>query len=288
MWGRWRLRAWEAVRARCVRAGGGGGRSARRPCGPARGCHRGSSSRARRCSRSGRGEAPRPCSWSQRRSRREGSPESSRWRSMPPRLAIPVGAWSGRGVASHTSVQVLDATLLSGRGLPAEIDDHFDVVFVDAPCSGTGTLRRHPEITWSLEPGAVDPTRDGALPALQRRILCASASRVRRGGSLCYATCSLLAEEDERVVEAFLAGDVGADFELADEPARLWLDDGRSDVPLPCPHGARPVGGDRVFLGTHDASADTCRKRAECTAGYGWVAERMSAHVPSGLSGLAR
>lgn len=134
------------------------------------------------------------------------------------------------GVASHTSVQVLDATLLSGRGLPAEIDDHFDVVFVDAPCSGTGTLRRHPEITWSLEPGAVDPTRDGALPALQRRILCASASRVRRGGSLCYATCSLLAEEDERVVEAFLAGDAGADFELADEPARLWLDDGRSDV----------------------------------------------------------
>jgi len=134
------------------------------------------------------------------------------------------------GVASHTSTQVLDATLLSGRGLPAEIDTHFDVVFIDAPCSGTGTLRRHPEIAWSLEPEAVDPARDDSLPALQLRILLASASRVRLGGMLCYATCSLLAEEDEHVVEAFLASDAGMGFELADEPARLWLDGGRSDV----------------------------------------------------------
>lgn len=134
------------------------------------------------------------------------------------------------GVASHTSVQVLDATLLSDQGLPAKIDDHFDVVFIDAPCSGTGTLRRHPEIAWSLEPGVVDPTRDDSLPALQLRILLASASRVRMGGSLCYATCSLFAEEDERVVEAFLASDAGMGFELVDEPVRLWLDDGRSDV----------------------------------------------------------
>lgn len=134
------------------------------------------------------------------------------------------------GVASHTSVQVLDATLLSGQVLPAELDDYFDVVFIDAPCSGTGTLRRHPEIAWSLGPDAVDAAREDSLSALQLRILLASASRVRRGGSLCYATCSLFAEEDERVVEAFLASDVGADFELADEPVRLWLDDGRSDV----------------------------------------------------------
>ncbi len=72
-----------------------------------------------------------------------------------------------------------------------------DVVLVDAPCSGTGTLRRSPE----LRLRAFDYT---ALAALQLQILGDAARCVRPGGRLIYATCSLLEEENEAVVDAFL------------------------------------------------------------------------------------
>ncbi|MDO4807078.1 MAG: transcription antitermination factor NusB [Coriobacteriales bacterium] len=89
----------------------------------------------------------------------------------------------------------------------------FDVVFVDAPCSGVGTLRRHPEIAWSLLPNDVD-----ALRELQLRMLCAASVWVRPGGALCYATCSVLKAEDEGVVSAFLRDKRGRAFEPTDAP----------------------------------------------------------------------
>ena len=78
--------------------------------------------------------------------------------------------------------------------------DSFDRVLVDAPCSGTGTWRRNPDAKWRL-------TAEGVahLVALQGKILASAARLVRPGGRLVYATCSMLAEEDERQVEAFLA-----------------------------------------------------------------------------------
>jgi 16S rRNA (cytosine967-C5)-methyltransferase len=73
-----------------------------------------------------------------------------------------------------------------------------DRVLVDAPCSGTGTLRRNPDIKW----------RDINLAELtdtQQRILAAAAELLKPGGRLVYATCSLLKEENEDIVEKFLA-----------------------------------------------------------------------------------
>jgi 16S rRNA (cytosine967-C5)-methyltransferase len=73
-----------------------------------------------------------------------------------------------------------------------------DRVLVDAPCSGTGTLRRNPDIKW----------RDIDLAALtdtQQRILAAAAGLLKPGGRLVYATCSLLREENDDIVENFLA-----------------------------------------------------------------------------------
>ena len=89
-----------------------------------------------------------------------------------------------------------------------------DAVLVDAPCSGTGVLRRAPDIGWRLTPADV-----ARLVDEQRRILDAYAALPKPGGRLVYATCSLLAEEDEGVVDAFLADH--PDYERVDAPAAL-------------------------------------------------------------------
>jgi 16S rRNA (cytosine967-C5)-methyltransferase len=76
----------------------------------------------------------------------------------------------------------------------------FDRVLVDAPCSGTGTWRRNPDARWRAEEAGLD-----ALVSLQASILDSAARLVKPGGRLVYATCSLLPEENEAQVEAFLA-----------------------------------------------------------------------------------
>src|SRR5262245_37281209 len=76
----------------------------------------------------------------------------------------------------------------------------FDDVLVDAPCSGTGTLRRHPEIRWRLTPDDLVAHGDR-----QRRILDQASALVRPGGSLVYSVCSIEPEEGDAVLAAFLA-----------------------------------------------------------------------------------
>ena len=75
-----------------------------------------------------------------------------------------------------------------------------DRVLVDAPCSGLGTLRRNPDLKWRQTPASVDE-----LTRKQADILAGAARLVRPGGRLVYATCSILSEENEAVVDAFLA-----------------------------------------------------------------------------------
>ena len=75
-----------------------------------------------------------------------------------------------------------------------------DRVLVDAPCSGFGTLRRNPDLKWRHGAAAVDE-----LGAKQARILDGAARLVKAGGRLVYATCSILRQENDAVVEGFLA-----------------------------------------------------------------------------------
>jgi 16S rRNA (cytosine967-C5)-methyltransferase len=89
-----------------------------------------------------------------------------------------------------------------------------DRVLVDAPCSGLGTLRRNPDMKWRLQPEAIDE-----LNAKQQSILAGAARLVKPGGRLVYATCSLLACENEGIVAQFLA--THPDFALM--PAREVL-----------------------------------------------------------------
>lgn len=90
-----------------------------------------------------------------------------------------------------------------------------DLVFVDAPCTGTGTLRRHPEKRWRLKPE--DPT---ALAMLGSRILEASSRLVRPGGFVVYSTCTVLREENEDVIHSFLRSEAGSAFSAVDARTR--------------------------------------------------------------------
>jgi len=76
----------------------------------------------------------------------------------------------------------------------------FDRVILDAPCSGTGTLRKNPEIRYRVTPSEIEK-----LAGTQPRALARAASLLSPGGYLLYATCSLEEEENERVVEKVLA-----------------------------------------------------------------------------------
>ena len=110
--------------------------------------------------------------------------------------------------------------------------ERFDRVLVDAPCSLTGTWRRHPEVRWRLDAAGV-----ARLAGVQGDLLDRAANLVAPGGRLVYATCSLLAEENEDVVAAFLDRD--ARFRARD-PASLW-----TEAELP---GAAPATGPGLLL----------------------------------------
>lgn len=97
----------------------------------------------------------------------------------------------------------------------------FDAVLVDAPCTGLGTIRRHPEIRWRRQPADLEHA-----PELQLRILKAASAHVRPGGVLVYAVCSPEPEEGQAVVAAFLSEhpDFTIDAELATAPPQLGED----------------------------------------------------------------
>ncbi len=99
----------------------------------------------------------------------------------------------------------------------------FDRVFVDAPCTGTGTWRRNPDAKWRLKPA--DLTE---LTALQAEILDSAQRLVKPGGRLLYATCSVLKEENEDQIASFLAGH--DEFSLV-PIASIWAEAVGGDCP---------------------------------------------------------
>jgi 16S rRNA (cytosine967-C5)-methyltransferase len=117
------------------------------------------------------------------------------------------------GVRSLQVRSPIDAKALDG------LEGRMDLVFVDAPCSGSGAWRRHPDAKWRLTPQHLD-RRIGE----QDGVLAAASAFVKPGGRLIYVTCSLLADENEDRVAAFVAAhaDFGvADIELAG--AERWV-----------------------------------------------------------------
>jgi 16S rRNA (cytosine967-C5)-methyltransferase len=112
-----------------------------------------------------------------------------------------------RATARRLGIGGIEVLNADARALPLAANLRFDAALVDAPCSGLGTLRQHPEIRWRRDPAQLPQLID-----LQRQLIAGAAARVRPGGALVYATCTLLASENEQVVEDFVAAN--PDFEL--------------------------------------------------------------------------
>ena len=97
--------------------------------------------------------------------------------------------------------------LVKEHNVPDSLVGVADNVLVDAPCSGLGTLRRNPGMKWTTTPDAISE-----LSSKQYEILSEYSQCVKQNGRLVYATCTLTADENERVVEKFLTSH--SDFEL--------------------------------------------------------------------------
>lgn len=132
--------------------------------------------------------------------------------------ALALSGRAGRLIAADLSAArlrlVRENAERTGRSIHCVVADalrpavrEVDVVLLDVPCSGTGTLRRHPDARWRLDPDAI-----GRFAALQERLLEAAADRVVVGGVLVYSTCTLEPEENGDRIDRFLG--THANFQL--------------------------------------------------------------------------
>lgn len=133
--------------------------------------------------------------------------------------------------AGHDGVRCLQVDLLASQG--AEWDaPRWDRVLLDAPCTGTGTWRRAPDARWRMDAERLD-----SLCEIQGSLLARAAGLVKPGGWLVYVTCSLLADENDSQIAAFLARH--GDFSSLDF-AQVWQAAGMT-VPPPAAV-IRPAG----------------------------------------------
>jgi 16S rRNA (cytosine967-C5)-methyltransferase len=132
--------------------------------------------------------------------------------------------------ARNVRVELADAAVPLGK-------QAFDRVLVDPPCSGLGTLQSHPDLRWRI-----DEARISELVAAQARILDAGARALRPGGVLVYSTCTISADENERLIAAFL--DSNPDFCVDDLGGCLpaLRHPSASELVLTLPHRDRTQG----------------------------------------------
>lgn len=102
--------------------------------------------------------------------------------------------------ADRLGLTIVHPTVADGKEFRPEWEKAFDLVLVDAPCSGLGVIRKKPDIRYK------DPEPLAGLPEVQQAILNNAARYVRPGGILLYSTCTLLKRENEEVVRGFLEG----------------------------------------------------------------------------------
>lgn len=132
-------------------------------------------------------------------------------------VAVDQSAWKLvelRENAARQGIDIIDTRANNVRELASEELGKFDKVFLDAPCTGFGSLRRNPDIKWRRH--RKDPIR---FARSQKELLAHGADFVKSGGVLVYATCTVFKEENEAVAEHFTS--VHPDFQL--EPVAAFL-----------------------------------------------------------------
>lgn len=159
-------------------------------------------------------------------------------------LAASLGSWERTAAAdlSLTRARLMGPLLAAvGGAPPITADLHrppfreaaWDLVLIDAPCSGTGTFRRHPELKWRLRPASILE-----LAAAQHAMVARALELVAPGGVLLYATCSVEAEENEGVVGELPEGFAVESLEPALPPGVPWIETAAGGVRiLPNPLG---------------------------------------------------
>lgn len=112
--------------------------------------------------------------------------------------------------AKRNGVDIIETKLIDSSKVIKRLEKSADRVLLDVPCSGLGVIKRNPDTKWKLAQGDVDQ-----LIKTQKEILSQYSGMVKKGGILVYATCSLLPQENELQVQAFLDSNPG--WKLDDE-----------------------------------------------------------------------
>ena len=132
-------------------------------------------------------------------------------------LALDRSANRLKRLAENLERTGLAAELVSADAFAWQTERRFDAILIDAPCSATGTFRRHPEVLYRVRPTYIREAAEA-----QRRLLNRASAWLKPGGTLVYSVCSLESEEGEQVIAAFLRDN--PDFRV-DPPPQLadWL-----------------------------------------------------------------
>lgn len=133
--------------------------------------------------------------------------------------ALELSANRARRLAANLERLRLPAAIVVGDLMSHEPEAPFDAVLLDAPCSSTGTIRRHPDVAWTKGPDDV-----ARLAAVQRRMLERAVELVRPGGLIVFSNCSLDPAEGEDVVRAVLADIDGVRLEPVVHGEFGWAD----------------------------------------------------------------
>ncbi len=118
--------------------------------------------------------------------------------------------------AARDGVDIIETKLIESNKTVKRIENTFDRVLLDVPCSGLGVLRRNPDTKWKLSLEEIQRLTD-----LQKEIITQYSKMCKSGGRMVYATCSILHRENEEQIKWFLAGESGQGWSLVRE-MRTW------------------------------------------------------------------
>jgi 16S rRNA (cytosine967-C5)-methyltransferase len=134
-------------------------------------------------------------------------------------LALDIHDWKLKDLkirASRAGISILETKLIDSPKTIQRLENNFDRILIDSPCSGIGVLRRNPDTKWKLNPEQIT-----AVCETQKEILSKYSKMCKSGGLMVYATCSILKKENEDQIKWFLNSVPGKDWTLISEN-RIW------------------------------------------------------------------